>query len=92
MKFLINSSVLLIINITYMNLLLSRRKSVKYSSAILAINILIMVLGSVVSDILLIDTVFYKYVIFLLLCTLIFYIYLVFDEPISIKIFTCITV
>lgn len=92
MNFLLNSSILLIINITYMNLLLSRRKSVKYSSAILAINILIMALGAVISDILLIDTVFYKYVIFLLLCTLIIYVYLVFDEPISIKIFTCITV
>ena len=92
MNYIISSLLILFINMGYDHLLLTRKRSIKGVVFIFVINELIMLFGGFLSDIFLKETVFYKYAIFILLCTLIIYIYFVFEESISIKIFTMFTV
>ncbi len=92
MNFLIDSSVLLFVNLGYIHLLLTRRRNIRDTLVIFIINTVITLFGAILSDIFLKETIFYDYAIFILLCTLFIYIHLVFQESISVKIFTAVTV
>lgn len=92
MNFIISSSVILFINFIYIHLLLTRKRSIKYTSFAFIINYVIVVLACGLDYIFFRDTVYYKYIIYILNSTFIVYISLVFEESISKKIFTMFTI
>lgn len=92
MNFLIDSSVILFVNLGYIHLLLTRKRNIRDTSVIFIINTVITLFGAILSDIFLKETIFYDYAIFILLCTFFVYIHLAFEESTSVKIFTAVTV
>lgn len=93
MNYIISTILVHIINIGYLHLLLTRKRSVKYSVITYATNGLMVLLGTHLCDIFLKETIFYKYIIFILACiNFIIYVFLIFEESISKKIFTMFTV
>ncbi|AKA70921.1 hypothetical protein CSCA_3796 [Clostridium scatologenes] len=92
MKYILSNTLITLINTIDVHLLLTRKKSIRYCIIIGLIDYLIVLCGTYLCDIFLKQTIFYKYVIFILLC-LAFYIYLslIFEESISKKIFTLFT-
>lgn len=92
MKYILSSSLITLINTVNFHLLLTRIRSIKYCTIIYVINCLIVLIGTYLCDIFLKGTIFYKYVIFILVCTtFIIYVFLVFEESLSKKIFTMFT-
>jgi len=93
MNYILSSSLITLINIVYYHLLLTRKRSIKYSVFTYIINYSMVLFGTYLCDTFLKGTIFYKYIIFILVCTtFIIYIFLVFEESISKKIFTMFTV
>lgn len=91
MNFLASSSVIVFINFIYINLLLTRKRSIKYSVTAFLINYLIVVLGCILSYIFFRHYIYYKYIIYLITFSFIIYLYLVFEESFSTKLFTMLT-
>jgi two-component system, LytTR family, sensor histidine kinase AgrC len=92
MNFIISSSLILFINFGYFHLLLTRKRSIKYTLLIFIINYLIAVLVCVLDYVFFRGTNYYKYILYILASTFIVYIALVFEESLSKKIFTMFTV
>jgi two-component system, LytTR family, sensor histidine kinase AgrC len=92
MKFIITAGSILFINIGYIHILLTRKRNIKYTLSILAINILVSLIGSLLFYIFLKNTVIFDYITSILGFTFIVYIHLVFKESISEKIFTMFTI
>jgi len=92
MIFIIASIISLFINVGYTHLLLTRKRNIKYTSILFTINCSILLFGYILSYAFLKDTIFYKFMPYVLGFTFIIYIYLVFQESISKKIFTMFTI
>lgn len=98
MNFLISSSLILFINFAYIHLLLTRKRSIKYTLIMFLINYIIVIMGCILSYVFLryiVDLkniIYFKYIIYIIACSFIIYISLVFEESISKKIFTMLTI
>lgn len=93
MNYILSTSLITLINTVDFHLLLTRRRSIKYCTIIYIINYFIVLFGTYLCDIFLKGTIFYKYIVFILVCTtFIIYVFLIFEESISKKIFTMFTV
>jgi len=82
----------LLINVGYIHLLLTKKRSIKDAFFILLINSLTTLVIYVLFYIFFKDTIFYEYLPYLLGFTFIIYISLVFEESLSKKIFTMFTI
>lgn len=92
MNSIILSNFSLFANVVFMHLLLTRKRSIKYTSFIFVINLLVMILGYKFSYVFSKYTIYYKYLSNLLGITFFIYIYLIFEESVSKKIFTMFTI
>lgn len=92
MNFIVTAGSILFINIAYIHVLLTRKRNIKYTLSVLAINILVSLIGSLLFYIFLKNTVIFDYITSILGFTFIVYIHLVFEESISEKIFTMFTI
>ncbi|MBV7275092.1 sensor histidine kinase [Clostridium sp. PL3] len=93
MNYILSTSLITLINTVDFHLLLTRKRSIKYCTIIFVINYFIVLFGTYLCDIFLKGTIFYKYIVFILVCTtFIIYVLLIFEESISKKIFTMFTV
>jgi hypothetical protein len=92
MNFIVTAGSILFINIAYIHVLLTRKRNIKYTLFVLAINILVSLIGSLLFYIFLKNTVIFDYITSILGFTFIVYIHLVFKESISEKIFTMFTI
>ncbi len=92
MNFIVTAGSILFINIAYIHVLLTRKRNIKYTLSVLAINILVSLIGSLLFYIFLKNTVIFDYITSILGFTFIVYIHLVFKESISEKIFTMFTI
>lgn len=86
------TSFIVFIDLGYLHLLLTRKRSIRYSTFIFIINYLIIIFGYLILSTFFKDSSFYKYSSSILGFTLIIYIYLIFEESIFKKIFTMFTV
>lgn len=86
------TSFILFIDFAYIHLLLTRKRSIGYSTFIFIINYLIIILGCYILPTFFEDSIFYRYSSTFLGCTMIMSIYLIFEESILKKIFTMFTV
>jgi len=92
MQALIPSSLILFINIGYIHMLLTRKRSIKYASFVFIVNYLFFIFGVLFCYIFLKNTIFYQYLLYSLSFSFIIYISLVFEESMSKKIFTLFTI
>ncbi|WP_207652331.1 hypothetical protein, partial [Clostridium chromiireducens] len=86
------TSFILFIDFAYIHLLLTRKRSIGYSTFIFMINYLIIISGCYILPTFFEDSIFYRYSSTFLGCTMIISIYLIFEESIFKKIFTMFTV
>ncbi|OCA96363.1 hypothetical protein BGS1_07745 [Clostridium beijerinckii] len=86
------TSFILFIDFAYIDLLLNRKRSIKYSIFIFVINYLIIIFGCFILSTFFEDSIYYKYASVFLGATMFITIYLVFEESILKKIFTMFTV
>ena len=92
MNFIISASLILFINFGYIHLLLTPKRSIKHTSFVFIISYSVVIL--VVYFLLKYfqkDIVYYKYLLYILSSSLIIYISLVYEESLSRKIFTFVT-
>lgn len=92
MKFIITAGSILFINIAYVHVLLTRKRTIKYTLTALSINILVSLIGSLLFYMFLKNTVVFDYITSILGFTFIVYIHMVFKESLSEKIFTMFTI
>lgn len=92
MNFLISSSLILFINFAYIHMILTRKKSIKYMLIVFLINYSFVILGIIFCRFFLNENLYVKYIIYTILLSFIIYISLVFEESISKKIFTMLTI
>jgi len=91
-NFIISNSVILFINLGYIHLLLTQKKSIKYTSFIFIISYLgVALVAYFLLKYFQKDIVNYKYLLYILVSSLIIYISLVYEESLSKKIFTLVT-
>jgi two-component system, LytTR family, sensor histidine kinase AgrC len=88
MNFAISISFILFIDFVYIHLLLTRKRSLRYTLFILLINYLIALLANFLTYIFLKDTIYAKYVLYIIAFSFIAYISLCYEENISKKLFT----
>lgn len=86
------TSFILFIDFAYINLLLTRKRSIRYSILIFIINYLVIIFGCYILLTFFEDSFIYRYASTILGCTMIIAIYLIFEESILKKIFTMFTV
>lgn len=86
---IISASLIAFINLGYIHLLLTQKRSIKYTSFVFSINYLgVILVGYFLLKYFQKDIVYYKYLLYILLSSLIIYISLVYEESLSKKIFT----
>ena len=91
-NFIISTSLILFINLVYIHLLLTQKRSIKYILFIFIINYSVVILvGYFLLKYFQKDIVYYKYLLYILSSSLIIYISLVYEESLSKKIFTFVT-
>lgn len=88
----ISSSLMVFLNIVYNHLLLTRKRSIKYASVVFIINFSITTFAYIFTYIFLKQTIFFRYMPYVLGFTFIIYISLVFEESLPKKIFTMFTI
>lgn len=86
------TSFILFIDFAYIHLLLTRKRSIRYSMLIFIINYLVIIFGCYIMLIFFEDSFIDRYASTILGCTMIIAIYLIFEESILKKIFTMFTV
>jgi two-component system, LytTR family, sensor histidine kinase AgrC len=91
-NFIISNSLILFINLVYIHLLLTQKRSIKYTSFVFIISYLgVVLVGYFLLKYFQKDVVNYKYLLYILASSIIIYIYLVYEESLAKKIFTLIT-
>lgn len=91
MDYIIKTSLTVLVNIVCMDLLLTRKRSIKSAFFIFIINYLTVRFGEVLAFVFLKGNIFYNHIFLILNFTYIIYIFLVYEESLSIKIFTFIS-